>query len=110
VLKAAAGAAARNLPSAALDGALGWTTAAVGPKKRRARVGTKLRRRLERAACDDPMALYRGGVRRWGDVAELVPGAPSLETVFERDLSLDTLGNVADRAMVVDALGYLPEE
>ncbi|MEJ2120256.1 MAG: asparagine synthase (glutamine-hydrolyzing) [Alphaproteobacteria bacterium] len=110
VLKAAAGAAARNLPSAALDGALGWTTAAVGPKKRRARVGTKLRRRLERAACDDPMVLYRAAVRRWGDVADLVPGAPSLETVFERDLSLNTLGNVADRAMVVDALGYLPDD
>lgn len=109
-LKTAAGAAARTLPAEAIDGALGWTTAVVGTKRRRARVGTKLRRRLERAACDDPLALYRGAVRRWEDVPDLVPGAPHLDTVFERDLSLGRLSSVADQAMVIDALGYLPDD
>jgi len=109
-LKSAAAAGARALPVAAIDGALGWTTAIAGSKRRRGRAGAKLRRRLERAACDDPMMLYRGYVRRWHGVSALVPGAPTLDTVFERELGLDQLAAPVDQAMVLDALAYLPDD
>ncbi|MDH3235215.1 MAG: asparagine synthase (glutamine-hydrolyzing), partial [Alphaproteobacteria bacterium] len=109
-LKSAAGASARALPVSAIDGALGWTTAIAGPKRRRGRPGAKLRRRLERAACDDPMMLYRGYVRRWHGVSGLVPGAPTLDTVFERELGLYRLAAPIDQAMVLDALAYLPDD
>jgi len=108
-LKEAAARLARALPVAAIDGALGWTTAVAG-RRRRGRPGAKARRRLERAACDDPMALYRGYLRRWRDVPALVPGAPMLDTVFEREAGLNALGDPVDRAMVLDALGYLPDD
>jgi asparagine synthase (glutamine-hydrolysing) len=109
-LKTSAGAIAQVLPTAAIDGALGWTTAAVGSRKRRARPGSKLQRRLERAASGDPLTLYRGMVQRWHGVPDLVPGAPTLETVFERNRPLGRLADVASQAMVVDALGYLPDD
>jgi asparagine synthase (glutamine-hydrolysing) len=109
-LKRAAGGVARALPVAALDGALGWPTAVAGTRKRWGRPGEKLRRRLERAASGDPMMLYRGYVTRWQGVSGLVPGAPALPTVFERQGAAQRLPAAVDRAMVLDALGYLPDD
>jgi len=109
-IRAAAGNLGRSLPAAAIDAAFGWPTAVAGERKRWGRPGEKLRRTLERTGCRDLSEFYRSYVSRWSGVRHLVPGAPDLETVFDRDNGLHGLANPLDRAMVLDALGYLPDD
>ena len=56
------------------------------------------------------MALYRGYVTRWHGVSRLVPDAPPLPTVFDSDSAVPHLPAAVDRAMLADALGYLPDD
>ena len=109
-LRSLAATAARSVPAAALDTVLGWPTAAAGRRRRRGRPGQKLRRRLDRFGSRDLSALYRGYMTRWADTPNLVPGAGHLDTVFERPGSVHSLAGPLDRAMVLDAIGYLPDD
>src|SRR5690606_19218909 len=56
-----------------------------------------------------PVALYRNYVSRWRGVDPLVPGAPALPTVFD-DADAAAMNTPAETAMVLDALGYLPDD
>ena len=69
----------------------------------------RLSRRLRGWGAATPVDLYRRYVSRWQGAGRLVPGAPDLPTVFERAAQA-AMPTPAETAMVLDALGYLPDD
>jgi asparagine synthase (glutamine-hydrolysing) len=105
-LRAGFGRLAEAVPVDALNAQLGRRLAFGG---RPARPGDRLSRRLRGWGAASPIDLYRRYVSRWQGVGRLVPGAPDLPTVFDRAAEA-AMPTPAETAMVLDALGYLPDD
>jgi asparagine synthase (glutamine-hydrolysing) len=105
-LRAGVGRLAEAVPVDALNLQLGRRLAFGG---RPGRPGDRLSRRLKGWGAATPVDLYRNYVSRWRGVDRLVPGAPVLPTVFD-DPSVAAMPTPAESAMLLDALGYLPDD
>jgi asparagine synthase (glutamine-hydrolysing) len=105
-LRAGFGRLGEAVPVDALNAQLGRRFAFGGRPRR---PGDRLSRRLQGWGAATPIDLYRHYVSRWRDVERLVPDAPALATVFDRAAEA-AMPSPAETAMVLDALGYLPDD
>jgi asparagine synthase (glutamine-hydrolysing) len=101
----AAGAAGARLLSGPAEG---LAALAGGFSKRRSHPGLRLAREAERLEAGSLAALLGLHYSRWRGVGGLVPGAGPADSLFSRPTP--PLGDDALAVMVMDAMGYLPDD
>ncbi|HLO78498.1 MAG TPA: asparagine synthase (glutamine-hydrolyzing) [Magnetospirillum sp.] len=96
------------LPSSPVNAVAGL--AALAGRKRRSYPGYRLRKTFETQAAASIPQLLGLHYSRWRGMPSLVPGARAADTVFTDPARQPRLADPALTVMVMDALGYLPDD
>lgn len=96
------------LPAAPLNALAGL--ASVGGRKRRSYPGYRFKKSFETLSAASIPELLGLHYSRWRGMPPLVPGAGAAETVYTNPSRQPVLDDPALTVMVMDALGYLPDD
>lgn len=102
------GAAAARLPFGLLNGAAGL--AALAGRKRRSYPGYRARKAFETLAAGSIPELLGLHYTRWRGMPDPVPGAGRAATLFSDPARQPALADPAAQVMMMDVLGYLPDD
>lgn len=96
------------LPAAPINGLAGL--AALAGRRRRSYPGYRLRKSFEALSAHSIPELLGLHYSRWRGMPPLVPGARNPETIFNDPQRQPVLADPALEVMVLDLLGYLPDD
>ncbi|MGE5475761.1 MAG: asparagine synthase (glutamine-hydrolyzing) [Bacteroidales bacterium] len=96
------------LPASPLNALAGL--ARLGGRKRRSYPGYRFRKSFETLSASSIPELLGLHYSRWRGMPSLVPGAGRAETIYNDPSRQPQLGDPALTVMVMDALGYLPDD